>query len=38
VGISWVFAATQLPMGHWLDQKGPKKVVLSFWVSRLWGA
>ncbi len=24
------FAATQLPMGHWLDQKGPKKVVLSF--------
>ena len=24
------FSATQLPMGHWLDQKGPKKVVLSF--------
>ena len=21
---------TQLPMGHWLDQHGPKKVVLSF--------
>ncbi|PIT74607.1 MFS transporter [Limnohabitans sp. JirII-31] len=24
------FAATQLPMGHWLDQRGPKKVVQAF--------
>lgn len=24
------FSATQLPMGHWLDGHGPKKVVLSF--------
>ncbi len=24
------FSLTQLPMGHWLDQHGPKKVVLSF--------
>ena len=26
------FAATQLPMGHWLDQRGPKKVVQAFWA------
>lgn len=24
------FSITQLPMGHWLDRHGPKKVVLSF--------
>ena len=24
------FAATQLPLGHWLDRLGPKKVVLGF--------
>ena len=24
------FSLTQLPMGHWLDSHGPKKVVLSF--------
>jgi len=24
------FAVTQLPMGHWLDQRGPKAVVMSF--------
>ena len=24
------FSLTQLPMGHWLDQHGPKRVVLSF--------
>lgn len=24
------FSLTQLPMGHWLDRHGPKKVVLSF--------
>jgi len=24
------FSLTQLPMGHWLDQYGPKRVVLSF--------
>jgi MFS family permease len=24
------FSATQLPMGRWLDEHGPKKVVLSF--------
>ena len=24
------FSFTQLPMGRWLDQHGPKKVVLSF--------
>ena len=23
------FAATQLPMGAWLDRHGPKKVILS---------
>ncbi len=43
------FSLTQLPMGHWLDQHGPKKVVLSFlgvavlgclafaWVSDFYG-
>jgi MFS family permease len=29
-GYFFGFALTQLPMGHWLDQHGPKKVVLSF--------
>ena len=24
------FSLTQLPMGHWLDRHGPKKVILSF--------
>jgi MFS family permease len=24
------FAVTQLPMGHWLDQRGPKSVVMAF--------
>lgn len=24
------FAATQLPLGHWLDRYGPRKVLLSF--------
>jgi MFS family permease len=30
-------ALTQLPMGHWLDQHGPKKVVLSFLVVAVLG-
>jgi MFS family permease len=29
-GYFFGFALTQLPMGHWLDKHGPKKVVLSF--------
>lgn len=29
-GYFFGFSLTQLPMGHWLDQNGPKKVVLSF--------
>ncbi len=29
-GYFFGFSLTQLPMGHWLDQHGPKKVVLSF--------
>jgi MFS family permease len=29
-GYFFGFSLTQLPMGHWLDQRGPKKVVLSF--------
>jgi MFS family permease len=29
-GYFFGFSLTQLPMGHWLDKRGPKKVVLSF--------
>jgi MFS family permease len=29
-GYFFGFSLTQLPMGHWLDRHGPKKVVLSF--------
>jgi len=29
-GYFFGFSLTQLPMGHWLDQHGPKKVVLRF--------
>ncbi|WP_310625631.1 MFS transporter [Limnohabitans sp.] len=29
-GYFFGFSLTQLPMGHWLDQHGPKRVVLSF--------
>jgi MFS family permease len=29
-GYFFGFSLTQLPMGHWLDLHGPKKVVLSF--------
>ena len=31
------FSFTQLPMGRWLDQHGPKKVVLSFLVLAVVG-
>ena len=31
------FSATQLPMGRWLDEHGPKKVVLSFLVVAVAG-
>jgi MFS family permease len=36
-GYFFGFALTQLPMGHWLDQHGPKKVVLSFLVVAVLG-
>jgi MFS family permease len=29
-GFFFGFAATQLPLGTWLDRHGPKKVILSF--------
>jgi predicted MFS family arabinose efflux permease len=29
-GFFFGFAATQLPLGRWLDRHGPKKVILSF--------
>jgi MFS family permease len=31
------FAATQLPLGKWLDKQGPKKVLLSFLVVAVLG-
>ena len=31
------FAATQLPLGRWLDRHGPKKVVLSFLAVAVLG-
>ena len=31
------FALTQLPMGHWLDQQGPRKVVLRFLTMAVVG-
>ncbi|ROZ78959.1 MFS transporter [Ramlibacter sp. WS9] len=31
------FAATQLPLGTWLDRHGPKKVILSFLLVALAG-
>lgn len=31
------FAATQLPLGTWLDRHGPKKVILSFLLIALAG-
>src|SRR6185369_707769 len=29
-GFFFGFAATQLPLGRWLDRHGPKQVILSF--------
>jgi MFS family permease len=31
------FAATQLPLGKWLDKHGPKKVLLAFLVVAVFG-
>jgi MFS family permease len=36
-GYFFGFALTQLPMGHWLDQNGPKKVVLRFLGAAVLG-
>lgn len=36
-GYFFGFSLTQLPMGRWLDQYGPKKVVLSFLVVAVMG-
>ena len=32
------FSATQLPMGHWLDRHGPKRVLMSFLVVAVVGS
>ena len=32
------FAATQLPLGRWLDRHGPKRVILSFLAIAVLGA
>jgi MFS family permease len=32
------FAATQLPLGHWLDRHGPKKVVACFLTFAVMGS
>lgn len=32
------FSATQLPMGHWLDRYGPKRVLMSFLVVAVLGS
>lgn len=32
------FSATQLPMGHWLDRHGPKRVLMSFLVVAVLGS
>lgn len=37
-GYFFGFSLTQLPMGHWLDQHGPKKVVLSFLCVAVLGS
>lgn len=31
------FSLTQLPMGHWLDRHGPKKVIISFLTVAVLG-
>ena len=36
-GYFFGFSLTQLPMGHWLDKHGPKKVVLSFLGAAVLG-
>lgn len=32
------FAATQLPMGHWLDRYGPKRVLMGFLLAAVVGS
>ena len=32
------FSATQLPMGHWLDRHGPKRVLMSFLLVAVVGS
>ena len=36
-GYFFGFAATQLPLGRWLDRHGPRKVILSFLVLAVAG-
>jgi MFS family permease len=36
-GYFFGFSLTQLPMGHWLDQHGPKKVIVSFLTVAVLG-
>lgn len=36
-GYFFGFSLTQLPMGHWLDQHGPKKVIISFLTVAVLG-
>jgi len=36
-GYFFGFALTQLPMGHWLDRYGPRRVVLGFLVMAVLG-
>ena len=36
-GYFFGFALTQLPMGHWLDRHGPRRVVLGFLVMAVLG-
>jgi MFS family permease len=36
-GYFFGFALTQLPMGHWLDRHGPKKVIISFLTVAVLG-
>jgi len=36
-GYFFGFAATQLPLGTWLDRHGPKKVILSFLLIAVAG-
>lgn len=37
-GYFFGFSLTQLPMGHWLDQHGPKKVILRFLGAAVLGS